>query len=84
MTDIRQLQRRLDQQVLEWAEVDPEWKRQLLEDPEAAVSGIPEASRLLEMLESTNPTAQPPGATMPVTREEYLQLRRSKPNPILC
>ena len=79
-----QLRRSLTEKVLDLAASDPQWKQQLLDDPEAAVSGIPEASRLLEMLESTNPTAQPPGATMPVTREEYLQLRRSKPNPILC
>ena len=83
MIEIQQLQRRLDQQVLEWAEVDPEWKRQLLEDPEAAMSGIPEARQLLEMLESTSPTAQPPEATMPATREEYLQLRRSLTEKIL-
>ena len=83
MTEIRQLQRRLDQQVLERAEVDPEWKRQLLEDPEAAMSGIPEARQLLEMLESTSPTAQPPEATMPATREEYLQLRRSLTEKVL-
>src|SRR5919202_5054053 len=83
MTEIRQLQRRLDQQVLERAEVDPEWKRQLLEDPEADMSGIPEARQLLEMLESTSPTAQPPEATMPATREEYLQLRRSLTEKVL-
>ena len=54
MTEIRQLQRRLDQQVLERAEVDPEWKRQLLEDPEAAMrtANFPEIQKLDEMPQS--------------------------------
>ena len=29
------------QQVLEWAEVDPEWKRQLLEDPDSCYEQHP-------------------------------------------
>lgn len=45
-----QLQRGLMERTLDRAASDPEWKRRLLEDPQAAMmeSGFPEAQRLEE------------------------------------
>ena len=75
--EFAQLQRRLDEQILERAEADPQWRQQFIEDPKTAIGDIPEGRQLLEMLESARPIEQPPEATMPPAREEYLQLRRS-------
>jgi hypothetical protein len=80
---MQQLQRRVSEQVLEGAEAAPQWKQQFLKDPQTATSGIPEARQLQEMYESAGPTDQPPEATIPTAREEYLQLRRSLTEKIL-
>ncbi len=58
MDEIQQLRRRLDEQVLERAEADHIWRRQLLEDPQMAMSSIPESRQLEEMYESPLPTEE--------------------------
>jgi hypothetical protein len=80
---IQQLRRRLDEQVLERADADPQWKQQLIEDPETAMSGIPEARQLREMLESTRPIGESPEAPMPPTQEEYHQVHRNLMEKVL-
>ena len=47
----RQLNRSLTEKVLDRAASDPQWKQQLLDDPEAAMrtANFPEAQRLEEM-----------------------------------
>src|ERR671932_422200 len=75
--EFAQLQRRLDEQILERAEADPQWRQQFIEDPKMTIGDIPEGRQLLEMLERARPIEQPTKATMPPAREEYLQLRRS-------
>ena len=54
MADIPQLRQRLDEQVLERAETDSQWKRQYIEDPKTAVSDMPEAQRLREIDENAS------------------------------
>ena len=86
---IQQLQRRVDEQVLERAEADPNWRQQLLEDPQTAMDSIPEARQLQEILESARPTdQQPPEAPTPppsirAQEEEYRQLSRSLTDKML-
>ncbi len=76
MEEIQRLQRRVDEQLLERAEADPQWRQQLLEDPEKAMGSIPEARRLQEIL--------PEAPTLPIAaREEYFQLSRSLTEKIL-
>ena len=54
-----QLQRRLNEQVLERAAADPEWRQRLIEDPETAMADIPEARQVREQYESARPTELP-------------------------
>jgi hypothetical protein len=71
--EIHQLKRRVNEQVLQRAEADPQWRQRVLDDPDTAVGDIPEAEQLREMLETTSttmPTTTPAG-------EEYRLLRRS-------
>jgi hypothetical protein len=49
--EYRLLERAMTQKVLDRAASDPQWKPQLLDDPETAMSEIPEAKRLLEINE---------------------------------
>jgi len=76
--EIQQLKRSVNEQVLQRAEADPQWRQQILDDPEAAMSDIPEARQLREILESTT-------TTMPTTTagEEHSQLQRSLMEKIL-
>ena len=53
---IQQLQRRVNEQVLERAEADPNWRQQFLDDPNTAAGSFPEARQLREMRESARPT----------------------------
>jgi hypothetical protein len=66
-----QLNRSLTEKMLDKAASDPEWKQQLLDDPEAATTGFPEAQRLRETYESAPPEA------MPTPQEEYRRLQWS-------
>jgi hypothetical protein len=80
MVEIQQLKRRIDEQILQRTEADPQWRQQFLEDPDTAVGTIPEARQLSEMLESARSTEQEaPEGTMPTTTvgEEYRQVQRS-------
>jgi hypothetical protein len=85
MDEIQQVRRRLDEQVLERAEADPQWRRQLLEDPQTAMGSIPEARQLEEMYESSLPTEElPPDAPIPpAAQEEYRHLSQSLTAKIL-
>ena len=84
MEEIQQLQRRVNEQILERAEADPQWRRQYIEDPQTAMGGIPEAHQLQEMLESARPAEQLPQATMPISaQEEYRQVHRSVTEKVL-
>jgi hypothetical protein len=84
MADIPQLRQRLDEQVLERAETNPQWKRQYIEDPKTAVSDMPEAQRLREIDENARwSTGEPPDATVVPPTEEYQQLRKSLTHKIL-
>ena len=74
MEEIKQLQRRVNEQVLERAETDPNWRRQLLDDPQTAEDVIPEAKQLREMMQ---------GTTTATAREEYDLLQRSLMEKIL-
>jgi hypothetical protein len=75
MEEIQQLQRRVNEQVLERAEADPQWKQQFLKDPQTAMGEMPEAKQLQEMYESARPTEAPPDAPMPPSvQEEYRSL----------
>ncbi len=58
--DIRQLSRRLAEKVLDKAGEDPQFKQQLLDDPEAAVgdAGFPEVQELQDMQQNQDVTAQ--------------------------
>jgi hypothetical protein len=49
--EYRLLERAMTQRVLDRAASDPQWKQQLIDDPETAMSEIPEAKRLLEINE---------------------------------
>jgi hypothetical protein len=55
--EYRQLNRGLMEKMLDRAASDPQWKQQLLEDPEATMqaAGFPEAPRLREIHESLLP-----------------------------
>jgi hypothetical protein len=61
LAETRQLQRGLTEKVLEKAASDPQWKQQLLDDPEAAMraANFPEAQKVKqrwqEMQEGTRP-----------------------------
>jgi hypothetical protein len=83
MAEMEQLGRKLDERVLERAEADPEWKRQFVEDPATAVSDIPEARRLREMVARDRLPGQPPEATMVAPKEEERQLMRSLSEKVL-
>jgi hypothetical protein len=64
MAEIPRLRRRLNEQVLERAASDPQWRQQFIEDPETATSGFSEARQLRELYESgARPTEQLPEAT---------------------
>jgi hypothetical protein len=54
LEEFRQLNRSLMEKVLDKAASDPQWKQQLLDDPEAAfrASGFPETQRIEEMRQS--------------------------------
>jgi hypothetical protein len=53
----RQLHRSLTQKVLDKAQSDPQWKQQLIDDPEAAMqaAGFPEIQQLGQMQASAWP-----------------------------
>jgi type II secretory pathway component PulF len=75
MEERQQLQRRLNEQLLDRAEADPEWRRRFIEDPETTMDDdISEAQRLQAMLESTMPIDQPREATS--AQEDYRELNR--------
>jgi hypothetical protein len=67
MEEIYQLQRRLNEQVLERADADPQWRRQVLDDPQTAEGDIPEARQFGELLGGVTRTEQVLEATMPPT-----------------
>jgi hypothetical protein len=71
--EYRQLNRSLTQKVLDKAASDPQWKEQLLDDPEAAMraANFPETQQL-EQMEG--------GAGEPETRGHY----RHPGDPICC
>ncbi len=72
MAERKQIQRRLNEQVLERAAADPQWRQRFLEDPKTATAEFPEVQRFREMYE----TEAPPDA-MPTQKEELRQLNRS-------
>ncbi len=53
--ELQQLQRSLNEKVLDRAASDPQWKQQLLDDPQAAMreANFPELKRVDEMRKST-------------------------------
>jgi hypothetical protein len=55
MEEIQQLRRRLNEQILERAEADPQWKQRYIQDPHTAIEDIPETRQLRRMHESTRP-----------------------------
>jgi hypothetical protein len=74
---IKNLQRGVHEQVLQRAEADPQWRRQLLDDPDTATSSIPETRQLQELLSL-------PGAPRSIAAGgEYRQLTRSLTETIL-
>ncbi len=84
MEEITQLKRRLQEQVLERAEADPEWRWRYIEEPEAATSEFPEAQRLRRTYESMLPSVQPPESTTPMgAGHEHARLLRSLTEKIL-
>src|SRR3982750_786010 len=84
MAVTRRLLRELDERVLERAEADPQWKRQFIDDPDAAMGDMPEAQRVRQMEESAWPTEQPPTeATMITPTEEYRQLQQGLTEKVL-
>lgn len=81
---MQQLQRRVNEQILERAEVDSHWRQQFLDDPETAMSTIPDSRQVREMYESSRSTeSQTPEATMPTPPEGFQQLRRGLTEYIL-
>lgn len=84
MTELRQLERELDERVLERAEADPEWKRRYVEDPKGAVGDMPEAQRLVELEESVlPPDLPPPEATVVTPTEEHRELMQKLTEKVL-
>src|SRR5919199_3193761 len=78
--DIHQLQRRVRELILDRAEIDPQWRRQYIEDPQTAMEGIPEARQLHEMYETMrSPTEDLPEASTQFisAQEEHRQVSRS-------
>jgi hypothetical protein len=73
MTERKQLQRRLNEQVLERAAADPQWRQRFIEDPETATVEFPEIQRFREMYE----IEAPPDAMLTTAQEELRQLNRS-------
>jgi hypothetical protein len=75
---------RIDEQVLERAEADPQWRQQFIEDPLTAIGDIPEARQLRQMLDSARHSEQhSPAVTVLAPREEYRQLQRSLTEKVL-
>ena len=59
----RQLQRGLMEKVLDRAASDPQFKQQILDDPEAAMRDFPEAQQIMQM-QGAKQQAQTQGATL--------------------
>jgi hypothetical protein len=72
MEERKQLQRSLNEQVLERATADFQWKQQFIEDPETATAEFPEVHRFRETYE-----IEAPPDVMPTHKEELGQLNRS-------
>ena len=84
--DIHQLQRRVRELILDRAEIDPQWRRQYIEDPQTAMEGIPEARQLHEMYETMrSPTEDLPEASTQFisAQEEHRQVSRSLTEKVL-